>query len=573
MSGARARKAEERNPWRLRMLMGLWLLCGLLLGARAVDLHVFQSEFLSRQGDLRNLRTEPLPAHRGVITDRDGRPLAVSTPVTTLWANPRELDEARDQWHRLEGNPVLDRATLARRAERGQGRELIYLARHLAPDEAQAVLDQNIGGIYSMEEYRRFYPAGEVAAHLLGFTNIDERGQEGIELALDDRLAGHPGRKRVVRDLRNRVIQDIELLQEARPGEDVSLSVDLRLQYLAYRELLAAVEQHDAAGGSVTLLDAWTGEVLALANQPGFNPNNRSGISASTLRNRAVIDMFEPGSTVKPITIAAALETGLVTPETSVNTAPGTVRVGRNTIRDLRDYGELDVAGVIRKSSNVGTVKVAMQMDEQVLPGYLERFGFGSSSGMGFPGESSGLLPIRASWSRAEQATLAYGYGVSVTGAQLARAYAALANGGRRLPLSLEPVSEVPHGEQVVEPAIADTIVEMMESVVSEEGTARRAEVPGYRVAGKTGTVHKLTASGYARDRYMAIFAGMAPAENPRYVAVVTVDDPSGDEFYGGQVAAPVFSRLMAGVLRTLNVEPSDEHGTWVGRGEEEDRT
>lgn len=573
MTGATARDRTQHNPWRLRVLMGFWLLCGLLLGARAVDLHIVQSEFLSRQGDLRNLRIEPLPAHRGVITDRDGRPLAVSTPVTTLWANPRELEEARDQWHRLEGNPVLDHGELARRAARGQGREFIYLARHLAPDEARAVLDHNIGGIYSMEEYRRFYPAGEVAAHLLGFTNIDERGQEGIELALDDRLAGHPGRKRVVRDLYNRVIQDIELLEEARPGEDVALSVDLRLQYLAYRELLAAVDKHDAAGGSVVLLDAWTGEVLALANQPGFNPNNRSRIRSDVLRNRALIDMFEPGSTVKPITIAAALESGLVTPGTAVDTGPGTLQVGYHTIRDLRDYGELDVAGIIRKSSNVGTVKVAMQMDEQVLPGYLERFGFGVRSGMGFPGESRGLLPIRAHWSKAEQATLAYGYGVSVTTVQLARAYAALANRGQRLPLSLEPVEEVPVGDQVVAPTVADTLVAMMESVVSDEGTARRARVPGYRVAGKTGTVHRLTAEGYARDRYTAIFAGMAPAENPRYVAVVMVDDPSGDEYYGGQVAAPVFSRIMSGTLRTLNVEPSDEHGTWVGRAEEEGST
>ncbi len=548
-------------------MLGLWLFCALLLIWRSLDLHLVQSDFLSRQGELRNLRIEPLPAHRGVVTDRDGRPLAVSTPVATLWANPRELMEARETWSRLEGNPVLDHRELARRVERGEGREFVYLARHLAPEQARAVLEQNIPGIYELEEYRRYYPAGEVASHVVGFTNIDDRGQEGVELAMESRLAGQTGRKRVVRDLRGRVIQDIEVLEQARPGQDVALSLDLRLQYLAYRELLAAVDEHDAAGGSVVVLDARTGEVLAMANQPGFNPNNRAGIRTGALRNRAATDVFEPGSTVKPITIGAALETGLVRPDTMVDTAPGTLRVGRNTIRDHRDYGRLDIAGVISRSSNVGTVKVAMQMDEQVLPGFLERFGFGFATGLGFPGESAGLLPIRARWNKAEQATLSYGYGVSVTAVQLARAYAVLANDGQRLPLSLERLEQAPVGEQVISPDIARSLVDMMEAVVGEQGTARRARVPGYRVAGKTGTVRRMTRQGYAKDRYVAIFAGMAPADNPRYVTVVTVDDPGGDEFFGGQVAAPVFSRVMTGVLRTLNVEPRREPGVWAGSG------
>ena len=565
--GRRARKPVDTgySPARLYLMLGFWLLCALLIAWRAVDLHVVQHEFLSHQGDLRNLRVEPLAAHRGVITDRSGRPLAVSTPVTTLWANPREVLAAREHWHRLTGNTVLDSRELAGRVERHANREFIYLKRHLAPEQASQVLANKVPGIYALTEYRRYYPAGEVTSHLVGFTNIDDVGQEGTELFMEAQLRGEPGRKKVVRDLHGRVIQDIELMQAARPGEDVSLSIDLRLQYLAYRELFSAVRSHRAKGGSAVVLDAKTGEVLAMVNQPAYNPNNRAGVNTSALRNRAVTDLFEPGSTVKPMTVAAALETGQVDLRSAIDTRPGFLRVAGKTIRDQRNYGVIDVSTVLSKSSNVGTTKLALAMDAQTLPGYFERFGFGFASGIEFPGESNGMLPVRRSWRDIEKATLSYGYGVSVTALQLARAYAVLANDGVRVPVTLQKLAQPVPGERIISSANADRIVTMLERAVSDEGTARRARVPGYAVAGKTGTVHKLTDGGYADDRYIALFAGMAPARNPRYVTVVMVDDPQGQEYFGGQVAAPVFSAIMAGVLRTLHVEPDQPSGIYAG--------
>src|SRR5690606_32174512 len=424
---------------------------------------------------MRNLRVEPLAAHRGLITDRAGRPLAVSTPVTTLWANPREALEAREHWSRLNNNKVLDARTLASKVSAHPEREFIYLARHLAPEDARSVLEANVPGIYPLTEYRRYYPAGEVAAHVVGFTNIDDAGQEGIELAFNDVLQGQTGRKKVVRDLLGRVIQDIEILEPANPGSDVALSLDLRAQYVAYRELLAAVNRYRAKGGSVVVLDVRTGEVLAVVNQPAYNPNNRSGVSVAALRNRAVTDLFEPGSTVKPLTIAAALETGLIASTSTIDTRPGTLRVANKTIRDHRNYGVIDITTVLAKSSNVATTKLALAMAPQVLPTFLEKFGFGHSTGIRFPGESEGLLPFRAKWRDIEQATLSYGYGVSVTALQLAQAYAVLANDGVRLPLSLQRVDEVPQGERVIGKDTAHTLVNMLERVVSVEGTARAA--------------------------------------------------------------------------------------------------
>lgn len=563
-------KAAQRDhskvlTLRFRFLLGLWALCAALLVWRAVDLHVVQHDFLARQGDMRNLRVEPLAAHRGLITDRAGRPLAVSTPVTTLWANPREALEAREHWSRLNNNRVLDSRTLASKVSAHPEREFIYLARHLAPEDARAVLEANVPGIYPLTEYRRYYPAGEVAAHVVGFTNIDDEGQEGIELAFNDVLQGQTGRKKVVRDLLGRVIQDIEILEPADPGSDVALSIDLRAQYVAYRELLAAVNRYRAKGGSVVVLDARTGEVLAMVNQPAYNPNNRSGVSVAALRNRAVTDLFEPGSTVKPLTIAAALETGLISSNSTVDTRPGTLRVANKTIRDHRNYGVIDITTVLAKSSNVATTKLALAMAPQVLPTFLEKFGFGHSTGIRFPGESEGLLPFRAKWRDIEQATLSYGYGVSVTALQLAQAYAVLANDGVRLPLSLQRVDEVPQGERVIGKDTAHTLVNMLERVVSVEGTARAAAVPGYEIAGKTGTVHKVTAGGYADDRYIGLFAGIAPAGDPRIVTVVVIDDPQGGAYYGGQVAAPVFSRIMEGVLRSLNIAPDASPGIIAG--------
>jgi cell division protein FtsI (penicillin-binding protein 3) len=550
---------------RYRFLLGLWALCAGLLVWRAVDLQVMQHDFLAHQGDIRNLRVEPLSAHRGLVTDRDGRPLAVSTPVITLWVNPREALAAREDWSRLHNNPVLDAKTLASKVTSYPDREFIYLSRHLAPEQAQRVLDQKVPGIYPLTEYRRYYPAGEVAAHVVGFTNIDDEGQEGIELAYNDVLQGHAGRKKVVRDLLGRVIQDIEILDEARPGQDVRLSIDLRAQYVAYRELLAAVNRYKARGGSVVVLDAKTGEILAMVNQPAYNPNNRSGVSIAALRNRAVTDLFEPGSTVKPLTIAAALESGMVSSNTMIDTRPGTIKVGRKTIRDHRNYGVIDITTVLTKSSNVATTKLALSMGQQVLPGLFEQFGFGQATGIRFPGESNGMLPFRAKWRDIEQATLSYGYGLSVTALQLAQAYAVLANGGVKMPLSLQRVSVLPEGQRVIQAETSRTLVNMLETVVSTEGTARTAAVSGYEVAGKTGTVHKVAAGGYAEDRYIGLFAGMAPASDPRIVTVVMIDDPQGGAYYGGLVAAPVFSKIMTGVLRTLQITPDVKPGVIAG--------
>ena len=563
------RAVSRRNPASLRrrffFMAGVWCLLGIGLIARAVDLHVVQHEFLARQGDMRNLRVEPLAAYRGVISDRDGRPLAVSTPVTTLWANPREALESRESWAKLTGNPVLDSKTLAQRVLPNSQREFIYLARHLAPEQAKRVLDLNVPGIYALTEYRRYYPAAEVTSHLVGFTNIDDVGQEGIELSFEETLRGEAGRKRVVRDLIGRVIQDIEILDEARPGRDVQLSIDLRLQYLAYRELLAAVSRNNATGGSVVVLDASTGEILAMVNQPGYNPNNRVGLAPAAMRNRAVTDLFEPGSTLKTITLATALESGMVSPSTIVDTRPGTIRVSGKTIRDHRNYGVIDITTAFSKSSNVTTTQLALKMQPQQLQNMLDRFGFGRATGIPFPGESDGVLPLRSRWRDIEQATLSYGYGMSVTALQLAQAYAVVANDGIRVPVSLTRVAEAPEGERVLSSATTKMLVDMLGAVVSDEGTARQARVNGYQVGGKTGTVHKIVNGAYADDNYLSLFAGIAPLDNPRYVAVVVIDDPAGKAYYGGEVAAPVFSRVMEGVLRTLNVAPESSPGIWAG--------
>lgn len=565
MSGARKTTNQAvRKPnttWRWRFMLAFWAVCGGLLVARAVDLQVVDQNFLAHQGDIRNLRVEPLAAHRGVIRDRQGRPLAVSTPVTTLWANPQEALEHPQQWARLGDNPIISASDFAARIKQHKDKEFIYLARGLAPAQAASVLDKDITGIHPLTEYRRYYPAGEVTSQVVGFTNIDGQGQEGIELSFNRQLAGHPGSKKVVRDLLGRVIQNIEVIKQARPGKDLTLSLDLRLQYLAYKQLLAATRRFDAKSASLVLLDVKTGEILAMVNQPSYNPNNRSDLDTSSLRNRAVTDVFEPGSTMKPFTVAAALEQGLVTPTTLVNTHPGYLRVGNNVIHDHRDYGVIDVTTILTKSSNVGISKLALSMEPAVLPGYLSHFGFGHLTGIDFPGESSGVLPMRAHWADVERAALAYGYGVSVTTLQLAQAYAVIANNGVHVPVSLLKVDHPPEGEEVIRPQTAHSLINMLETVVTRRGTASRAEIAGYTVAGKTGTVHKATAHGYAENHYIGVFAGIAPASNPRLACVVMIDDPSDGQYYGGLVAAPVFSKVVGSALRILHVPPDQTEG------------
>ncbi len=553
-----SRPVSISRPRRI-LLSGLMLSGFVLLAGRSAQLQLVDSEFLQGQADARHLRVVQVPAHRGMITDRNGEPLAISTPVQSVWANPRELVASRADLVRVAGLLGMQVEQLQRLLGQRKDREFVYLRRHMAPDKAQQVVALDIPGIYLQQEYRRYYPAGEVAAHLIGFTNVDDHGQEGLELAYDKWLSGEPGAKRVVKDGRRHIVENVENIRSAHPGKALTLSIDRRIQYLAYRELKAAVQQQHAHSGSIVVLDNRTGEVLALANQPAFNPNNRKLLSADKLRNRAMTDVFEPGSTMKPFVIAAALQSGRYTPGTQINTSPGLLQVGIYTIHDMHDYGVLDLTGVIRKSSNVAASKIALSLDpEDVWRGYSAA-GFGMATGSGFPGEADGYLSDFHRWRDVERATLAYGYGLSATNMQLAQAYSVLANGGYRVPITLLRRDDTAVVKQAAfSPEVVRSVRAMMEEVVKPGGTAPLAAVSGYRVAGKTGTVHKSQAGGYAQHRYLALFAGMAPASDPRLVVVVVVNEPSNGEHFGGQVAGPVFSRVMGGALRLLNVAPDD---------------
>lgn len=548
------------QPGRRRFVLAA---CGLFagaVGARAVDLQLLRSDFLRDQARVRHVRTVPVPAHRGMLTDRSDEPLAISTPVWSIWADPEPLMAARDRWPELAEALDMSPSRLADRITGAATREFVWLRRRLTPSAADAVLALDVPGVARRREYRRYYPMAEVSAQVLGFTGIDDRGREGLELAYDDWLQGRPGRKRVVIDRLGRRISDLELVREAKPGRDLALSLDRRMQYLAYRELKATVERHAAVSGSLVVLDVHSGEVLAMASQPGFNPNDGADRDSSAVRNRAVADSFEPGSTLKTFTIAAALEQGGYEPDTPVFTTPGTMQVGRHTISDYRDLGELDVSGVLRKSSNVGATRIALSLATQDLWSALSRCGLGSSTNSGFPGEAGGKLMPAGSWSEVEQATIAFGYGVAVTPLQLARAYAAIATGGILPEITLRRGGGGT-GRRVLQADTAASLRRMLESVVSPSGTGGRAAVPGYRVAGKTGTAHVVGPGGYAADRYRALFAGFAPASDPRIAAVAVINEPAGDQFYGGQVAAPLFARVIAGSLRLLDISPDDPAG------------
>ena len=545
---------------RLRRFIVLALLaaCVALLGWRAVYLQAFNTRFLKSQGQSRHMRSIAIPAHRGVITDRNGELRAISTPVSSVWVNPQELLGAQADipaLARVLGLRVDHvRRLMARRSER----EFVYLKRHVHPDRAAKVKALRLPGVYLQTEYRRYYPTGEVSAHVVGFTNIDDGGQEGMELAFNKWLTGVPGRKRVIKDRLGRSVEDVERIRASRPGKNLQLSIDRRLQYLLYRELKAAVVRNKARSGSAIILDVRTGEVLALVNQPSYNPNNRRHLRGNRYRNRAVTDVFEPGSTIKPFTVVAALESGKYRVNSLINTAPGFIRVGRNTIKDHRNYGIVDLTQLLAKSSNVGASKLALDLSPSKLWGMFSRIGFGQVTGSGFPGEVGGLLMHFRRWHEIERVTMSFGYGMSVTPLQLAQAYSILANDGRHTPVTFLKRNKQAVSRQVISPAIARKVRRMLESVVSREGTGRKARVPGYRVAGKTGTTHKSTAGGYAEDRYVSVFAGMAPASRPRLVMVVMINEPTAGEYYGGSVAAPVFSRVMAGALRLLDIPPDD---------------
>ena len=539
----------------LYMCMGL---AAAVLVWRAVSLQVLDNQFLKDQVQARHIRVVSLSAHRGKITDRNGEPLAISTPVESVWVNPQQLGGEQQRIPELVKVLSLQHKSVRDLLASRSGREFIYLRRHISPALAAQVSDLDIPGVYLQREYRRYYPAGEVASHILGFTNIDDVGQEGLELAYEEWLRGEAGAKRVIKDGKHNFIGDVESIRRPHPGKDLALSIDHRIQYLAFRELKRAVNEHKARSGSAVVLDIRTGEVLAMVNQPAFNPNNRKKLRSSRIRNRAVTDVFEPGSTMKPFIVATALESGRYQPDTPVGTAPGWLKVGVNTVRDTHDYGQLDVAGVIRKSSNVGISKIALSLPAEDIWQQLSDVGFGVQTYSTFPGEASGLLPYHDGWNAIETATLSFGYGISVTPLQLAQAYAVLAADGIKRPVTFLKQTGTAEEQRVMPARIARQVRDMLEQVTGPDGTAQAAQVAGYRVAGKTGTVRKSEAGGYSDSKYLAVFAGMAPASDPRFVMVVMVDEPSGGKYYGGLVAAPVFSTVMSGALRLLAVPPDD---------------
>lgn len=553
----------SRFGGRRATILAFFGLLGLVLWGRAFQLQILDAGFYQRQGDVRQIRTLPLAAHRGMLLDRNGEALAVSSPIDSIWADPQELvkyDEKIDLLgYALEMDPARVRQLVKKGVE--NDREFIYLRRHVHPRIAkalQSIKDRGqIKGVNIQREYGRYYPSGEITAHVLGFNNIDDQGQEGLEMAFDEWLEGTPGKRRVVTDVLGDAIEDIELVAEASPGRDLVLSIDKRIQYLAYRELKQAVQRNGAKSGSAVVLDARTGEVLAMVNQPSFNPNRFSDRSGGIQRNRAVTDVLEPGSTIKPFTIAAALESGKFTVDDVIDTAPGRFNVGRYVVRDYKNYGELSLTGVLKNSSNIGASKISLQLERDLLWGTFDRLGFGQSPVIEFPGAVSGSLPHFSKWSVVRQATVSYGYGISTTVLQLARAYAALAADGLMPEVTFQKLNGEPRVERVFSEQIAQDLRSMLQSVVSS-GTGKAANIPGYTVAGKTGTTHISENGSYADDRYISQFAGMVPAGNPAMVAVVVIKEPRG-KYYGGEVAAPVFSRIMAGALRIRNINPDGE--------------
>jgi len=527
--------------------------------ARLVYLNVIDGDFLQDQGDARTIRMERINAHRGMIRDRQGKPLAVSSPVISLWANPQELPGTLDELEPLAIMLGVEPGRFHTKIQSAKSRNFVYLRRHLRPVDARKILDMEIPGVYGEREYHRYYPSGEVGAHLVGFTNIDDKGQEGLELSFDRWLAGTPGKKKVLKNLYGEIIRDLVPVSEAIPGKNLDLSVDLRLQYLAYRELKSAVAQYKAESGSVVVLDVETGRVLAMVNQPSFNPNNRAKLDLNTVRNRAVTDVFEPGSTMKPFTVAVALESGAYTPESVIDTSPGFVKVGHKTIRDPSNRGLLDLGSIIAKSSQVGISKLALTLNAYEVRKMFQRVGFGQSTGSGLPGESSGYLPSHRRWKDIERVTFAYGYGLNVTPLQLAAAYLTLASGGIKREISLLNSGEVIE-TRVYSSRVAEQLKLMLARAITE-GTGSKAAIDSYEVAGKTGTVRKISEGAYQDTRHLAFFAGMTPVDNPKLVGIIMINDPKTKAYGGGSIAAPVFSRIMAGALRLLNVAPKNQHG------------
>lgn len=544
-------------PVRRKVLLGAILTAMLTLASRAVYLQVLDKDFLQDKGDLQHVGIVDVPAYRGQIKDRNGEPLAISTPVQSIWMNLRQLkDSEQDKIKQMASILGMTDKDMQAFIKKEAGKRFVYLKRQINPDLAEKVKALEITGVYFERAFKRYYPAGATAGHLLGFTNIDDTGQEGMEHGYDHILRGKPGKKRVIKDGKGHIIKDVENIQEAIPGQDLILTIDERIQYLAYRELQAAMLKNKAHSASLVVLDAKNGDVLASVSQPAFNPNNRKELRSDRYRNRAMVDSFEPGSTVKPFVVAAALDGGYVDPNALIETH-GVYHLGRNVVKDIHNYGTMDLTLVLQKSSNIAVTKLAMSMPPEYFWGVYSNLGFGTSAGVGFPGEASGSLLDYQGWHEFDQAILSFGYGVSTSILQLARAYTALADDGIVHSVSLLKRDEDPDAKRIFKPATVRRVRDMLEHVISKEGTAYQARVEGYRVAGKTGTVKKAAASGgYTSDKYLSVFVGMAPASNPRFVIAVVVDEPTTGQYYGGLVAAPAFSRVMAGILRIYGVEP-----------------
>ena len=549
--------------WRIHLILFGMFLCVLVIVWKVANLHITERDFLQEQGDRRTIRTVPLVANRGLITDRNGEPLAVSTPVQSIWVDPSKISDDSESIKVLAENLELNEEVLIQNLKLKSNLKFHYIKRRLPPSEAEKILRLSVEGVYSQQEYQRFYPQGEVAAHLVGFSNMDDVGQEGLELTYDSWLKGVPGRRQVMQDRKGNIIEELNTIQTAQPGNRLELSIDFRIQNIAYRELKEEFVARRARAASIVILDVKTGEVLAMANQPSYNPNAKSDLKDfSVIRNRAITDVFEPGSTVKAFTIAAALETGLYQPDTVIETSPGWMMVSGNEVKDLFDYGTLTTSGVITKSSNVGSSKIALDIGAEPIRDLLSRLGFGEVLGTGFPGERTGVLPNPRKWGRHVTATFSFGYGLSATALQLASAYSVLADNGIRKPVSLlklsdEAVIDLPR-QQVLKPEITVNLREMLRTVVDAKsgGSALEANVPFYSVAGKTGTAHVVGEKGYEENLHNSLFVGMVPASNPQIVIVIVVNEPKGEEHYGGQVAAPVFSRVASGAMRILNIAP-----------------
>ncbi len=591
----KTKKIPDDFSGRRKFLIGFMMSCMVLLVGRAVYLQVLDKEFLKDQGEMRQVDDVPVSAYRGMIKDRNGAPLAISTPVESIWVNPKELKDVTPQEFELAVNEQvkqtktrltteqktdllkklqmekqhkirqmeklldLPKGKIADLIKQDSNRQFAYIARRINPGLGDQVKELKLAGVNFEREFKRFYPAGGVSAHIVGFTNVDDIGQEGIESGYEKQLKGIPGSKRVIRDGQRQIIADVENIKEPGSGKNLELSIDQRIQYLAYRELQLAVNANKAKSAALVVLDAKNGEILAAVNQPSFNPNTRSNLKEGLYRNRALTDVFEPGSTVKPFVVAAALEGGYVRPGQVFETH-GTYQVGRHTVKDVHNYGTLDLTGVLKKSSNVAVAQMALKMPPDYFWKIYHQLGFGTSAGSGFPGEARGSLSDYHKWQDFDRATLAFGYGLNASALQLARAYTALADDGLLHSVSLLKRDEDDMPQRVFSKKTAQSVRAMMETVIAKDGTAYEARVDGYRVAGKTGTVKKARpGGGYTEKTYFAVFAGMAPANDPRLIIVVMIDEPSAGQYYGGLVSAPVFAKVMAGALRVLDIPPDQE--------------